>query len=283
MQGEASEISETRREYIRKQAMIYGKDPTKKLTPWHEKVNAASYELALNDPNILLLPKQELIEAAQKNVRDQGYNFIKGKSRSRHIHNPGLEELPSPVPKRPKVNEAIRNKKIAEFQEDVKDLRDRLSYKEKQRDQATQAMNYKLCDQLTEEMSDVKRQLRRVENQLEEWIKKEKKSQWYFRGKKKRKSSSSTSIGSPGGSESDSSSALPLSSPGSDAVSSRSSSHDHSPSPVTPGTVPTTPTQSGTTSTTPIVLFSKTSTLLTPYNFYFYCKLANTRVSFTSS
>ena len=174
MQGEASEIGETQREYIRKQAMVYGKDPTKKLTPWHEKVNDASYELALNDLNVLLLPKQELIEAAQKKVRDQGYNFIKGKNRSKHIHNPCLEELPSPAPKRPKVNDAIRKKKIAELQEDVKDLKDRLSYKEKQRDQATQAMNYKLCDQLTEEMSDVKRQLRRVENQLEEWTKKEK-------------------------------------------------------------------------------------------------------------
>lgn len=150
-------------------------------------------------------------------------------------------------------------------------------------------MNYKLCDQLTEEMSDVKRQLRKVENQLEVWTKKDKKSQWYFKGKKKCRSSSSTNLGSPGGSKSDSSSALPLSSPGSDAVSSRNSSHDyspspatpvtvpttplqsgttsrnssrdHSPSPVTPGTVPTTPTQSGTTSTNPIVLFSKTSTL----------------------
>ena len=53
------------REYIHKQAMIYGKDPTKKLTQWHEKVNA-SYELALSDPNDLMLPKQELIQAAQK-------------------------------------------------------------------------------------------------------------------------------------------------------------------------------------------------------------------------
>ena len=124
---------------------MYGKDPTKKLTPWHEKVNDAAFELALSDQNILLLSKQDLIEAAQKRVRDQGYNFIKGKSHSKHIHNPpDLEELPSPAPKRPKVNEAMRNKKIAELQEDVKDLKDRLSYKEKQRDQATQSMNYKL-------------------------------------------------------------------------------------------------------------------------------------------
>ena len=66
MQGEASGISEAQREYIRKQTKVYGKDPTKKLTPWHAKVNNAAYELALSDQNILLLPKQELIEAAQK-------------------------------------------------------------------------------------------------------------------------------------------------------------------------------------------------------------------------
>ena len=197
MQGEASTISEAQQEYIRRQATVYGKDPTKKLTSWHTKVNNAAYELALTDPNMLMLPKKELVDAAQKRVRDQGYIFFKGKSRSKHIRDPVLEE--SPVPKRPKINEEMRSKKIVELKEDVKDLKDRLSYKEKQRNQATQGVNYKLCDQLTEEMSDVKRQLRKVENQLEEWTKRDKKSKWYFQGKKKRENSSSISMGSPPG------------------------------------------------------------------------------------
>ena len=221
--------------------MVYGKDPRKKLTPWHTKVNDATFELAVSDPDILLQLRQELIKAAQQKVREQGYRFIKGKSRSKHTPNPD-ESLPPP-PKHPKVNETIRNKKITEFQ-DVKNLKDRLSYKEKQRDQDTQSVNYKLCDQLTEEIS-VKKQLRQVERELSEWTRKQNKSQWYLQRKKNQNSSTST----PGDSESDDS-VLPASSPGSDVLFPLSSSHDHS----SPGTVPTMPTATST------VLLPKTST-----------------------
>ena len=215
------DINERQREYVRRQAMVYGKDPRKKLTPWHTKVNDAAFELAVSDPDILLQPRQELTKAAQQKVREQGYRFVKGKSRSKHTPNP--DESSPPPSKRPKVNETIRNKKITELQEDVKDLKDRLSYKEKQRDQATQSMNYKLCDQLTEEMTSVKKQLRQVERELSEWTRKQNKSQWYLQRKKNQNSSTST----PGDSESDDS-VLPASSPGSDVLSPLSSTHDHS-------------------------------------------------------
>ena len=76
-------------------------------------MNNAAYELALADPNMLMLPKKELIDAAQKRVREQGYMFVKGKSRSKHTHDQVLEE--SPVPKRPKINEEMRSKKITEL------------------------------------------------------------------------------------------------------------------------------------------------------------------------
>ena len=63
--------------------------------------------------------------------------------------------------------EAIR-KKRAEFQEDVKDLKDKVTKRNRGIKQLRLWTIIILCDQLTEEMSDVKRQLRRVENQLEE-------------------------------------------------------------------------------------------------------------------
>ena len=62
----------------------------------------------------------------------------------------------------------MRSEKIVGLQEDVKNLKDQVSYTERQTDQATQSMNYKLCNQLIEELSDVKRQLRKVEKQLDE-------------------------------------------------------------------------------------------------------------------
>ena len=62
----------------------------------------------------------------------------------------------------------MRSEKVVGLREDVRNLKNQVSYTEKQRDQATQSMDYKLCDQLTEETSDVKRQLRKVEKQLDE-------------------------------------------------------------------------------------------------------------------
>lgn len=53
-------------------------------------------------------------------------------------------------------SESLRMKHIKELQ-DIKDLSDGLKYKEKRRDQPASSINYKICDQLTEEMAAVKK------------------------------------------------------------------------------------------------------------------------------
>lgn len=59
-------------EYIRSKALIYGRNPSKKLTKYQEHVNRAAIELALNDPNVLA-SRQSLLRLAQDKVRDDGY------------------------------------------------------------------------------------------------------------------------------------------------------------------------------------------------------------------
>ena len=54
----------------------------------------------------------------------------------------------------------MRTKHISDIEEDLKDLSDRLQYKEKRRNQAEMCRNYKVCDDLTEEMTALKRQKR---------------------------------------------------------------------------------------------------------------------------
>lgn len=77
-------------------------------------------------------------------------------------------------------------KHIGDLHEDIKDVTDQLTYKEKMRDRADMARNYKLCEQLTEEMRSLKRKKREYEEELRLWERKDSKSQWYQKGKKRR-------------------------------------------------------------------------------------------------
>ena len=142
------ETSSQHIEYIRSKAKIYGKDPAKKITSYQAAVNEAAETLCIKDPN-LLLNRQKMLERAREEV-NIGYKFKKGKSRSRNSLDP------SP-PKRVKTTEDTRKKHICDLQEDLKDLNDQLTFKEKRRDQALAVRNYQGCDRLTEEMSSIKK------------------------------------------------------------------------------------------------------------------------------
>ena len=105
--------------YITAKAKIYGHNPAKKITNYQEQVNKASVELALQDPNLLLC-RQKLLQLARGKVNEGGYQFKKGRSRSKDY------ATASPAPKRPKTTETLRTKHIQELQEDIKDLNDQL-------------------------------------------------------------------------------------------------------------------------------------------------------------
>ena len=71
-------------------------------------------------------------------------------------------------------------------------------YKDKVRESTTIARNYKLCDQVTEEMTVIKKRKRECEQELVIWEKKQQKGSWY---RKKSRVVKSVSTG-PGNSES---------------------------------------------------------------------------------
>lgn len=139
---------------------------------YQEEVNRASIDLAIEDPT-LLNSRKTLLKLAREKVNESGYRFKKGKSRSKLYHTD------ESTPKRPKISEAIRETRIDELQEDIKDIVDRIGYKEKMRERASMARNYKLCDQLTEEMSELKPKRRLYEKELQEWNRKKGKAEWY--------------------------------------------------------------------------------------------------------
>ena len=99
-----------------------------------------------------------------------------------------------------KTCEAFRMKRIRDLEEDVVDLNDRITSKEKRREQASNFRNYKVCDQLTEEMSTLKQQKREQEGELRALQQKQRKSLWY-KQKKTRSDLSPVVSESEGGAE----------------------------------------------------------------------------------
>lgn len=79
-----------RRELIRKYANIYGKNFNKRhkelLTPFEEQVNEGAYQLCLRDPT-LLVRREELFVLAKRAVKEGGYAYYHGYSKSKDIEN----------------------------------------------------------------------------------------------------------------------------------------------------------------------------------------------------
>ena len=172
-------------QYIRQKAKIYGKDSTKKLRLYEQRINESAIQLALEDPTLINC-RQQLLEAARKKVNET-YAFRKGASRAKGSDTDS-------TPKRLKTSEETRIERIGELEEDVKDFNDRLTYKERVRESANMARNYKLCDQVTEEMSAIRKQKRECEQELAIWKKKQQQSKWY---RKKVQATRNTSTGTP--------------------------------------------------------------------------------------
>ena len=85
-----------------------------------------------------------LLVQARKRVDDSGYVYKKGKSCSKLINT----DDEAPTPKRRKINQEYRLERIAELQDKIKDLNERIEFKNKRRDAASNVRNYKECDEL---------------------------------------------------------------------------------------------------------------------------------------
>lgn len=131
----------------------------------------ASEQLCLDDPD-LLNDRKTLLEKSRALVHEQGYSYVKGKSRSKRF----VSGEASATPKRPKLSEDLRCSRMDEISDRIKDITDQILYKEKRREQASNSHNYKSCDMLTEEMSQLKSERRQLECELTLLKKKQKRA-----------------------------------------------------------------------------------------------------------
>ena len=179
------------KDYIRKESKIYGKNSARSLSKYEEQINHASAQLCIRNPD-LLHDRAYLLKECRKILDDEGYAYKKGKSRSRELNL--VPDLAQCIPKLKKINQDIRLSRITELQERVKDITEQLSYKEKRRENASVMHNYKDCDLISEQMSELKSERRKLNIELTNLTRRQKKSKWYHGKKLARKDSAQSTL-----------------------------------------------------------------------------------------
>ena len=114
---------------------------------------------------------------------EDGYVFAKGKSR-------GISHMESTPPKkRAKLSSEERNREIESLQENLKVLKNRLTFKNQQLQKEKSMSNYKQCDTISAEILEVQKEKRSVDRQLTALMKKDAKARWYQNSDKSKKDS----------------------------------------------------------------------------------------------
>ena len=128
----------------------------------------------------LLDDRDELLKLARVKVNDDGYNYKKGKSRSKRFH-----ESSSAV-KQVKQTTAptyVRTQRMLHLEDSLKDIDKQIGFKELRREQAINSRQYQICDEITHEITKLKTQRYQEQIELKSLQRKEQQSKWY----KKRK------------------------------------------------------------------------------------------------
>ncbi|KAI8343861.1 hypothetical protein BC941DRAFT_464100 [Chlamydoabsidia padenii] len=93
---------DTQSSMIVSHAIIYGKNRSRPLTNYELAINQASIGFALSDPS-LLIQKGKLFDLAKKKLLQEGYQYKRGKSRSKFVSGDSITE-PRPVPLSPTLS-----------------------------------------------------------------------------------------------------------------------------------------------------------------------------------
>ena len=107
--------------------------------------------------------RKALLEASQKRLDESGYIYKKGKSHSKRL---SFDDDESSGSKKIKINKEFRTARIKELEEQIKNKNKQVQYKELRRDGARNVHIYRECDNLTEQLSVLKTDKRRLELEL---------------------------------------------------------------------------------------------------------------------
>jgi hypothetical protein len=180
-------------EEIKEIAKIYKKETNRPLTPYQKSINDAAQLLCLQNPT-LLNKKSLLMAEARKKIIDEGFQFAKGKSRSKFLMDADEQQPPT---KRRKLSKDMRQQRMKDIDEDCQDLTERIAYKEKRIVAYENSRDYKKCDEMKEEISALKHQRRQLQSEAKRLNKSNTQSKWYFEGKKGKGSSTDSRSTTP--------------------------------------------------------------------------------------
>ena len=139
------------------------------VTDYQQKVNSATEKLCVETPS-LIRNRGVLLKRARQSVHESGYLYAKGKSRSKDLGT---------IKTTPNVDRACRLRRLKEL-EDIDSFNKRIMIKEERCKSALAVKNYKLCEQVQEELSYLKQQKKeRKRLNVERLNEKGKKHKWY--------------------------------------------------------------------------------------------------------
>ena len=163
---------------IREKAKIFKKEPLKR---YHKELNKVSGDICVKDPALLFVPRDKLMERARQTLHESGFQYVKKKSRSKQF---GSESSDEPVKKRSKISTEVRRQRISQINEELNTINTQLSFKEERIKIGMQRRDFKLCDQLSDEVDILQKRKRVLEIELLSLQKKEEKSKKYQLQKK---------------------------------------------------------------------------------------------------
>ena len=137
---------------VRSQAVIYKKQDITPLTDYQKRINEEAQNFCENNPS-MLRNRSKLLEVARARV-NENYQFKKGASRSKKVNPSSSIES---IAKRRNFNQSTCLERMNALEKEIKGAVERISYKERCR---MAAENYHLCDEITEEISELMRQKR---------------------------------------------------------------------------------------------------------------------------
>ena len=157
-------------------AIIYKRE--EHLLKLYEKaVNDAVRELVTTDPS-LMFDRNALFEKSRQKVREDGYVFKKGFSRSKFHQSAS----PSLQPKNTLSDD--RKTRMLKITEQLQVINDQIMIKEKCKSKAEQVKDYQLCNKLLNEKKKLLSEKQTLEYEMKLLQCKEQKSNWYYSKKK---------------------------------------------------------------------------------------------------
>ena len=120
-------------------------------------MNKAAIALCVKNPQLLLQKRSELITIARKKIINEGFQFKKGKSRSKRGSYQPTEQQ-----KFSKTSQAFRERRLVEIEEKVTDIGDLITFKENRITECIIISDYEKCDCLKKEIMALKQDRREL-------------------------------------------------------------------------------------------------------------------------